>query len=186
MNTFIRRVHAVEEAIIQLLLVSTTLLVFVEVILRFGFNTGISWSQEATLLLGGWLVLFGASYGIRVGAHIGVDAFVRVLSRRARRAVSFIATILCLIYCGLFLYGSWIYLSKMRKIGIPLEDIEFPLWIAHSVLFIGFVLLTIRFLELMWMIATDRADGFSFVDEAKDAMRLSEPGHHEADGEAGR
>ena len=186
MNTFIRWSHAVEEAIIQLLLVATTLLVFIEVILRFGFNTGISWSQEATLLLGGWLVLFGASYGIRVGAHIGVDAFVRVLSRGTRRVVSFIAVILCLVYCALFLYGSWIYLGKMKKIGIPLEDIHFPLWIAHSILFIGFVLLTIRFLELMWMIFTDKTDGFAFVDEAQEAMRLSEPGHQEADGEAGR
>lgn len=186
MNSFLRRVHALEEGIISLLLVVTTLLVFVEVILRFGFNTGISWAQEATLHLSAWLVLFGASYGIRVGAHIGVDAFVRTLSRGARRVVSFVAVLLCLVYCGLFLKGAWVYLSTMQKIGIHLEDIPIPKWQAHSILLIGFVLLTIRFLELLWMIVTDRADGFSFADEAKDAMRLSDSGRQEADGEAGR
>lgn len=186
MNSLLRRVHALEEGIIALLLVVTTLLVFVEVILRFGFNTGVSWAQEGTLHLSAWLVLFGASYGVRVGAHIGVDAFVRTLSRDARRAVSFVALLLCLVYCGLFLWGAWVYLSKMQMIGIHLEDIPIPKWQAHSILLIGFVLLTIRFLELLWMVITDRADGFAFSDEAKDAMRLSEQGQQGADGEAGR
>lgn len=186
MKTFIRWVHAVEEGTISLLLVTTTLLVFVEVILRFGFNTGISWAQEGTLHLSAWMVLFGASYGIRVGSHIGVDAFVRILSRDARRVVSAIAVALCLVYCGLFIYGSWVYLKTMHMIGIHLEDIAVPKWAAHSILLIGFVLLTIRFIELMWKIIQDEADGFAFADEAKEAMRLSEPGHQEAEGEAGR
>ena len=65
MNTFINKV---EEGIISLLLAFMTLLVFMEVLMRFGFNVGIHWAQELTLLLSGWLVMFGVSYGIKVGA----------------------------------------------------------------------------------------------------------------------
>ena len=102
-----------EEAFISLLLVSMTLLVFVEVVARFGFNTGIHWSQELTLILAGWFVLFGASYGVKVGAHIGVDVFVKLLPKKAYRALTLLAIVLCLVYCGLFLAGSWVYVSKM-------------------------------------------------------------------------
>ena len=156
---------------IALLLVSMTLLVFLEVILRFGFNTGFLWMEELTLHLSAWLVLFGASYGVKVGAHIGVDVLVGGLPSGARRIVGLVAVVLCLFYCALFLYGSWVYLSKLYQIGIELEDLPVPKWMAHSILMIGFVLLTLRFFELLVRIARGQADGFHHVDEAEAALK---------------
>ena len=116
------------------------------VILRFGFGTGLSWGQEGTLHLSVWFVLFGASYGIKVGSHIGVDAFVRLFRPLGQRIITAVALILSLVYCGLSLYGSWVYLEKMHMIGIELEDIPVSAWAAHSILLIGFALLSIRLL----------------------------------------
>ena len=141
---FFRLIDHAEEAIISLLLVCMTLLVFTDVVLRFGFNAGMIWSEELTLHMSAWFVLFGAAYGLKVGAHIGVDALVRTFSPFTQRVVTGIAIILSLVYCGLFIYGAWIYLAKMKKIGIELEDLPIQAWIAHSILLIGFVLLGIR------------------------------------------
>ncbi|NEX19922.1 TRAP transporter small permease [Thiorhodococcus mannitoliphagus] len=171
---FFRLIDKAEEAIISLLLVAMTLLVFWEVILRFVFNTGLSWGQEATLHLSAWFVLFGVSYGLKVGAHIGVDAFVQLLSPLGQRLITIIAVLLSLAYCGLFIYGSWVYLSKMHMIGIELEDIEVQTWIAHSILLIGLVMLTIRLLVLLWQVATGKVAGFQRTDEAKESMHLAE------------
>jgi C4-dicarboxylate transporter DctQ subunit len=170
----VRILNRAEEAIISLLLVSMTLLVFVEVVLRFGFNTGLLWAQELTLHISAWFVLFGASYGVKVGAHIGVDALVRLLPPGVRRVVGAAAVLLCLFYCGLFLYGSWIYLSKMRMIGIEMEDLPVQRWMAMSILLFGFGLLVLRFLELLWAILTGQAEGFRHTDEAKESMHLVE------------
>lgn len=170
----IRLLNRVEEGVISLLLVSMTLLVFLEVVLRFGFNTGFLWAQELTLHMSAWFVLFGVSYGLKVGAHIGVDAVVRLLPSKAKRVVSGIAVVLSLVYCGLFLYGSWIYLWKMKRIGIELEDIPIPLWIAHSILIFGLVMLSIRLLQLLWGIAAGRSEGFTLADEAKESMHIVE------------
>lgn len=186
MNSLHKRLHDVEEGIIALLLVTTTLIVTAEVVMRFAFNSGISWAQEVTLHLSAWMVLFGASYGVRVGAHIGVDALVRIMPTGLRRMAGLIGVLLCLLYCGLFLYGSWVYLAKMFAINIELHDVPVKKWMAHSVLFIGYVMLVYRFIELGISILRGKTDGFELADEAKDAMRLSEPGHHEADEEAGR
>ena len=170
---FLRTINKAEEAIISLLLVAMTLLVFWEVILRFGFGTGVSWGQEATLHLSAWFVLFGASYGLKDGAHIGVDAFVRLFSPLGQRILTGIAVVLCLVYCGLFLYGSWVYLAKMHMIGIELEDIEVQTWLAHSILLIGFAFLTVRLLELFWQIIAGQATGFNKVDEAEESLHLA-------------
>ncbi len=170
----LRLLNKTEEAVICLLLVLTTLLVFVDVVMRFGFNTGFMWSQELTLHMSAWFVLFGASYGIKAGSHIGVDAFVKLFSRSGRRVLTVIACVLSLAYCSLILYGSWIYLGKVKKIGIELEDLPIPAWIAHSMLIFGFVFLSIRILLLLWDVITGEADGFRHADEAKDSMELVE------------
>jgi C4-dicarboxylate transporter DctQ subunit len=171
---FFRLVDQAEEAIISLLLVAMTLLVFADVVLRFGFNTGLIWSEELTLHLSAWFVLFGASYGLKVGAHIGVDALVRLFSPLGQRVLTGIGVVLSLAYCGLFIYGAWIYLAKMKKIGIELEDLPIQAWIAHSILLIGFVLLAMRLFELLWAVATGKATGFGHKDEAQESMQLAE------------
>jgi C4-dicarboxylate transporter DctQ subunit len=187
-----------EESFVSLLLVSMTLLVFSEVIARFLFNIGFLWMEEVTLTLGAWFVLFGASYGVKVGAHIGVDAFVQTLPVRARKITAVAAIFLCLCYCCLFLYGSWTYLAKMYSIGITMEDVYMPqifiglfnedtlwdvfridaeyplvpLWISQSILLIGYALLFYRFFQLLLQVISGKADGFKFADEAKESMHL--------------
>lgn len=159
-----------EEGIVSLLLVVMTLVVFVSVVLRFGFSQGMVWSDEFVLHLNAWMVLLGASYGVKVGSHIGVDAAVRLLSSSVRRIVTLVAIGLCLIYCWLFIEGSWVYLSKVYKIGIELEDLPISKWLAHSVLLIGFVLLAVRFVLLGWHVLQGKSDSFGFADEAKEAL----------------
>ena len=171
---FSRIINGLEEAIIAGLLATMTLLVFFEVVLRFGFNTGFMWAQELTLHLSFWMVLFGVSYGIKVGSHIGVDALVKTLPPKARRIVSGVAVVACLAYCGLFIYGGWTYLSLMHMIGIELEDMPIPKWVAHSILIIGMVMIAIRLLQLLWEIVTGKTDSFKLVDEAEESMHLAE------------
>lgn len=166
-------VTKLEETFLSLLLVAMTLLVFAEVVMRFGFNSGIHWAQELTLLLAAWFVLYGASYGVKVGSHIGVDVFVKLLPGKAHRFFTVLAVGLCLIYCGLFLYGSWIYLSKMKMIGIELEDMPVPKWIAMSILVIGFGMLMLRFVQLGWKVVIGQVDGFHFTDEAEESMEIA-------------
>ncbi len=171
---FSRLINSIEETIIALLLATMTLLVFVEVVLRFGFGVGLMWSQELTLHLSAWLVLFGVSYGIKVGAHIGVDALVKIMPPKVRRIIGGAAITACLIYCGLFIKGSWVYLAKMYQFGIELNDVPIPKWIAHSILLIGMVLIAIRLLILLWGVFTGKNEGFTLADEAKESMHLAE------------
>jgi len=171
---FLRMLNRAEEGIITLLLVAMTLLVFLEVVMRFIFNSGFMWAQELTLHISAWFVLFGASYGLKVGAHIGVDAFIKTLPALGQRILSSIAVLFSLIYCGLFIYGSWIYLSKMKKIHMELEDLPVETWIAHSILIIGLTFLSIRLLQLLWHIARGDVTGFSHANEAEESMSLVE------------
>ena len=189
-----------EEGFLNVLISAMTILVFVEVVARFFFNVGFLWMQELTLTIAGWFVLFGMSYGVKVGAHIGVDAFVKKLPRRGRKYTALVAVVICLVYCCLFLIGSWDYLKQMYETGVPMEDISFPqawmanldadkiwdtwridvedprvpLWMSQSILLFGFSMLTWRFVELFIAVVRNQSIGFSFHDEAKESMQLAD------------
>ncbi len=163
--------HRLEEAILILLLVAMTLLTFVQVVLRYVFNTGILWALEATTYMFGWLVLLGISYCVRARAHIGVDAVVRLLSPPWRRAVGLLVLFLTLVYTGLMLYGAVVYVDKMHTIGVEAEDIPIQRWVLSLCVPIGFALLGVRLLEMGWRILTGQSPGYELADEAAEAMR---------------
>nr|WP_297457793.1 TRAP transporter small permease [uncultured Halomonas sp.] len=174
----VRWLNRLEENIFCALLVAMVFLVVVEVFYRFVLNAGISWAQEGSLYLSGWFVLFGVSWGIKHGAHIGVDVVVKKLPQRGRRIAMLIALAVCLTYCVLLLVGSYEYLKLTRMIGIELNDIPIPKWQATLILPIGLALLVLRFVELGWRVVKGEADSFGYSDEAEDSMHLSQ---HEGD-----
>ncbi|SDL88852.1 C4-dicarboxylate transporter, DctQ subunit [Modicisalibacter muralis] len=170
----VRWLNRLEENIFCALLVAMVFLVTIEVFYRFVLTAGISWAQEGALYLSGWFVLFGVSWGVKHGAHIGVDVLVKKLPRRGRRIVTLIALAVCLTYCGLILVGSYEYLKLTHMIGIELQDIPIPKWQATLILPIGMALLVLRFVELGWRVFKDEAEGFGYSDEAEESMHLAE------------
>ncbi len=166
-------INKFEETFISLLLVGMTLLVFSEVVLRFGFNTGISWSQEVTLYMMAWFVLFGASYGIKVGAHIAVDSFVKIFPQGVRRTMGLLAVSVCIAYCIIFMIGAWGYLSKLHLINLEMEDLEVERWMSESIILLGFLFMMFRFIQLLIKILKGEVEGFSHIDEAKESLELA-------------
>jgi C4-dicarboxylate transporter DctQ subunit len=104
-----RFVSEIEETAIAVLLGLMTVITFINVVLRYGFNTGIIWGLEVVTFLFAWLVLFGMSYAVKVTAHLGVDAVINLFSEGPRRVLSVLAGLVCIIYAALLLKGSWDY-----------------------------------------------------------------------------
>lgn len=98
-----------EENAIALLLGLMTVVTFVNVVLRYLFNSSLIWGLEVTLILFAWLVLFGISYGVKATVHLGVDAVTARLRPDRRRVVALIAAGISLIYAMLLLKGAWDY-----------------------------------------------------------------------------
>ena len=143
-------VDRLEEGILAVLLAFMTLLTFIQVVLRYAFNSGIVWSLEATTYSFAALVLFGMSYGVRTKTHIAVDLFTRKLPPRLERTVNVIAIIACLVYATLMLYGSAVFVDRLLTLGNHARDIPAPKWLLTITMPIGFVLLAFRFLEAGW------------------------------------
>ena len=119
-------VDKLEENLIATLLGAMTLLTFANVVARKGFNSNILWGLEATVFLFGWLVLLGASYAVKKGAHLGVDVMINGMSESARRMTGLIAISVCIAFAFLLLKGSWDYWANFANLP-KTEGRWFPL-----------------------------------------------------------
>ncbi len=161
-----------EEWAVMLMLAAMTVVTFVQVVLRYVFNQGFTWALELTTIFFAVMIFVGISYGVRVGAHIGIDALVKLMPPMVRRVVSIGIVLLCLVYAGIILVGSWDYVTKMKEVGIELEDLPVPLWIVRAIMPLGYVLLSVRFLQVLWALVTGKSTSLSLADEVADAMKL--------------
>jgi C4-dicarboxylate transporter DctQ subunit len=151
-----------------------TLLTFVQVVLRYVFNTGFIWALEATTYLFAWLILFGMSYGVRVGSHIGIDAVVKLLPAGGQRVVGLLATLLSIAYSVILLIGSYNYIDTMHTMGVEAEDIPVERWLLAIILPIGFALLGLRLVEAAWHILRGEQRTLKLGDEATEALKAHE------------
>lgn len=119
-------IDALEETVIAVLLGLMTVLTFANVVARYVFNSNILWALELTVFMFAWLVLLGASYAVKKGAHLGVDALLNIVSPSVRRTLGLVAAAGCVIFAALLLKGSWDYWANFANLPAT-EGRWFPL-----------------------------------------------------------
>ena len=138
-------VNRFEENVIAIIMAVITIVSFVQVIARYGINTGWGGALEFTRIAFAWLILFGMSYALKINAHLGVDAFIRMLPKKPFKVVAIFGALCCLMYAVILISATWLeffganskggavdYWSKMFKLGIGLDDLRYPEWMQNT------------------------------------------------------
>jgi TRAP-type transport system small permease protein len=83
--------------------------VFVNVVLRYGFGSGIAASEELSRLLFVWMVFIGATAAYPAGEHMAFTSLIGLLkSRPAAMALATLAIrLLVVLACVLLAWGAW-------------------------------------------------------------------------------
>jgi C4-dicarboxylate transporter DctQ subunit len=186
-----------EEGVLAVLLASMTVVSFTQVIARYVFNTGWTGALEFTRILFAWLIIFGMSYGVKIGSHLGVDAFIRLMPRRAFRAAAAFGAVCTIAYALILLDSDWLkavgidarggaidYWLRMYRVGIGLDDLRYPdwmqeafgiqdrihRWMAYLILPIGLALLALRAAQALVAIVAGRRESIVAGHEAEDLL----------------
>jgi TRAP-type C4-dicarboxylate transport system permease small subunit len=61
--------------IAKVMIVAMVLITFLNVVLRYGFRSGIVWSEEVALLLAVWFIFIAMGLGVKQGLHINISLF---------------------------------------------------------------------------------------------------------------
>ena len=92
-----RIIDEIEETIIAIILAMMVIITFINVVLRYGFNSGLIWGLEMVTFLFAWLVLLGISYGVKKKLHLGVDALINIVSTPTKHTLALIVGVLCIL-----------------------------------------------------------------------------------------
>lgn len=170
-----RWIERLEEWLIAVLLAAMTLVSFSQVVARYVFNYSFTWALELTMVFFAWLIFLGIPYGVRIGSHIGVDALVKALGPKSARVAGIAGASLCVVYSAILLVGSWSYVGKMYDLGVTMDDLpSVPIWVPRVVLVASFLLLLVRFSQVLWRIIVGREIRLHLGDEAAEVLRQQE------------
>nr|WP_210023371.1 MULTISPECIES: TRAP transporter small permease [unclassified Paenibacillus] len=107
---------------------SMAILVFGNVIMRYAFNYGITWSEEISRFLFIWLIFIGSIGALKDNEHLGVDSLVKKLPPMGKKMVYVASNLLML--CGLYILfdGAWRMTLVSKEVlapatGLPLSYI---------------------------------------------------------------
>ena len=102
------------ELLIVVSMVAMVFMVFGNVVLRYGFNSGIDVSDEMSRYCFIWLTYIGAMVAMREKGHLGVDTLVKHLGLGGKKLCLFLSEALMLGCNVLFFVGTW----KMHELQV--------------------------------------------------------------------
>lgn len=107
MSSVIRRLWAVLDLVLVCLMGAMIAIVFANVVMRYGFASGIRQSVELARLGFVWIVLLGAAVTLRRDEHLALSEFSERLFPRAvpwLRRFCWLVVLLCMV---MFFIGAW-------------------------------------------------------------------------------
>jgi TRAP-type C4-dicarboxylate transport system permease small subunit len=139
------------EYLIAAFMAGMVVLVFGNVTLRYGFNSGITLSEELSRWLFVWMTFLGAIVALRSHEHLGTDMLVGRLGPKGKKICMGISQLLMLFVCWLLLKGAYQqavinWTSTSAVMEVSLSWLYFP-GIIFAVL--GGLLIALDFFKLI-------------------------------------
>ena len=143
-------------------LLAMTLMVTMDVTLRYGFNAPTKWANEFSSYLAVLVIFLGISYVLRENAHIRVDVVVRKLPRRAQDWIRVITSVILLGYIIILFHLTWDVLVinfAINKTSFTAMDV--PIWPIQAFIPLGLAIMGLLLIQHIFV-------------EAKVALRKTE------------
>ncbi|WP_339765526.1 TRAP transporter small permease [uncultured Hoeflea sp.] len=132
-------------------LVVITIAIIIDVVLR---NTGFRPSQSTSALVE-YVMLYStmaaAPWLVRKNGHVAITSFIEHLPDGLRFLVGRAVLILCIIVLGLLSWRSCaVGLEMLASNSVDMRSINIPSWVLYAMLAVGFGLMTLEFLRMLF------------------------------------
>jgi TRAP-type C4-dicarboxylate transport system permease small subunit len=139
------------EYMIAACMAGMVVLVFGNVMLRYGFNSGITLSEELSRWLFVWMTFLGAIVALRKHEHLGTDMLIGRLGPKGKKICMGISQLLMMFICVLLFKGAYEqavinWTSTSAVMEASLSWVYFP-GIIFAVL--GGLMIAMDFLQLL-------------------------------------
>lgn len=129
---------------------------FVNVIARYVFNDAIHGADELQVQVLIAMAFLGAAIVQWRGQHLRMDVLLNMMPPAVRTAMRVIEALLVIALALFVVVQSGRYTMQMYSLARTSDALGLPVWTSHSLVVIGFALITIA---ALWRIASGKRDG---------------------------
>jgi TRAP-type C4-dicarboxylate transport system permease small subunit len=144
------------------------ILVFSNVVLRYGFNLGITFSEEVSRFLFIWVVFLGAVLTLRDNAHLGVHMLTKKLPLAGKKVCKFVSDVATLACCVLITVGGW-QMVRLEFTNIaPISGI--PLGVVFTAILVCSIGMGVLLVGSIWRLLTGRMSAQELSPSFEDVL----------------
>ncbi|MDA0680954.1 MAG: TRAP transporter small permease [Proteobacteria bacterium] len=136
---------ALESAALVILLGAMMLLAVGQIVMRVVFSYGFVWADELIKLFVLWIALIASVAASRSNRHLRIDLVSHFVAEKYARFPRIVVDAFAALMCGILAWHSWRYVQISIEFGDSVL-VDFPAWIAYSLLPLSFLLMCYRFL----------------------------------------
>ena len=122
---------------------------FINVVLRYGFNYSLAWSEELVREVIIYTTFIGCSAAVKNRSMIKIDASVQLLPK-LKMPLSYFSNFAIMIFAAMMIYYGWLMMAMQYRTHQKTIIMEIPLVILYAILPLMGVLMMIRAIQVVY------------------------------------
>ncbi|MDK1373675.1 MULTISPECIES: TRAP transporter small permease [unclassified Sinorhizobium] len=116
--------YRVLEILLIVLMSGMAIMVFVNVVMRYAMNSGLTVSDELARYFFVWVTFIGAVVTFREHGHLGVETLVALLGRKGRIVCMILSNLVIIGCSAIFFWGTWKQLPINWSMKAPVTGLS--------------------------------------------------------------
>ncbi len=122
---------------------------FFNVVLRYGFNYSLAWSEELVREVIIYTTLIGCSAAIKNRSMIKIDALVQLVPQM-KPFLNYFSNLVTLTFSGLMLYYGWLMAELQLRTHQKTIILQIPLVYLYAILPLAGAMMSIRTIQVIY------------------------------------
>lgn len=140
-----------ENYLCTILMSAMVTLLFIQVVARYFFGTGVDWSEELSRFIFVWLVVWSVAYISKFGGHIRVKLFFRLLPQRLRLWVFLLGELIWITFNVIVIYEGVALVVGVFQFPMISPTVRINVAWIYIAIPLGFFFCTLRMVQWYWL-----------------------------------
>lgn len=138
---------SLEENILLLILFVSVVLIFMQVVMRYVFQSSLSWSEELGRYLFIWLTWLSTGYAVRKKRHLRIEVITDFFKERGKLILDIITMIVWSGFTVFLINRSWQITAMIWRRGQLTAALEIPAAFAYAAIPVGATIMLLRLVD---------------------------------------
>ncbi|NOL52573.1 TRAP transporter small permease [Pelistega suis] len=139
-----------EEILLAVLLSGMTLLIGIQVFMRYFLNDSLTWSEELARYFFIWATYIGVAAGFKHSVHIRVDFLITKLSQNYQRYVNILVYLIVIVFAYIVIVEGYTLVERILKFNQRSSSLGISMAYVYMAPLVGFGLSVIRLLQAIY------------------------------------